>query len=130
MIFLEEVTLTKVMVTHAIRERGREREETSTTRQSHRTLQGDKTTNSDDLNTRIIQVKSQPFSLILLPFYKVLTWVLQRKRKKQKTWIHEVWFEKSGIVDERSMASKVVGGDPRHLALLSPCFLMRRRTEP
>ena len=61
LIFLEEVALTKVMVTHAIRERGRGREKTSTTRQSHRTLQGDKTINPDDLNTRIIQVKSQPF---------------------------------------------------------------------
>ena len=60
LIFLEEVALTKVMVTHASREREREREETSTTRQSQRTLQGEKTTNPDDLNTRIIQVKSQP----------------------------------------------------------------------
>ena len=76
MIFLEEVALTKVMVTHAIRERGREREETSTTRQSQKTLQGKKMTNPDDLNTRIIQFQSQYFSLILLPFYKVRTWVL------------------------------------------------------
>ena len=129
MIFLEVVALTKV-VTHASRERGREREETSTTRQSQRALQGEKTTNPDDLNTRIIQVKSQPFSLIFLPFYKVRTWVLQKKEKKQKTWIHEVWFEKSETIDERSKASEVVGGDPRHLVLLGPYFLVRRRIEP
>ena len=42
LIFLEEVALTKVVVTHASRERGREREETSTTRHSQRTLQGEK----------------------------------------------------------------------------------------
>ena len=37
-------------------ERGREKEETSTTRTTTKNTQGDETTNPDDLNTRIIQV--------------------------------------------------------------------------
>ena len=48
--------------------------------------------NPDDLNTRFIQINNQPFSLIIVLFYRVRIWFLRERKKKIQKTIHEVWF--------------------------------------
>ena len=58
------------------------------------------------------------FLLILLPFYRVRTWFLQRKKKKQKTRIQKIWFGALVALDASSEVPCAWRGDPRHFHLL------------